>query len=139
MRENYRAAGPATGAYPPAVARIVALAPELMFASRIEATLAAAGHDVELVRRADEARARAPGAGLLIVDLAAGDDPIGLVAAMLAGGELGGVPTLGFYSHVEADTRQRAEAAGFDLVVPRSRMAREMDALVTRLAVPAEH
>jgi len=28
------------------------------------------------------------------------------------------------------DTRQRAEEAGFDRVVPRSRMAREMAALV---------
>ena len=33
--------------------------------------------------------------------------------------------TLGVYSHVDADTKRRAEAAGFDLVVPRSRMARE--------------
>ena len=43
------------------------------------------------------------------------------------------VPTLGFYSHVDQDTRTRADAAGFDLVVPRSRMAREMAALVDRL------
>jgi len=41
--------------------------------------------------------------------------------------------TLGFYSHVEADVRERAERAGFDLVVPRSRMAREGAALVGRL------
>jgi hypothetical protein len=34
---------------------------------------------------------------------------------------------------VDADTRRRAEAAGFDLVVPRSRMAREGAALVDRL------
>jgi hypothetical protein len=42
--------------------------------------------------------------------------------------------TLGFYSHVDARARERAEQAGFDLVVPRSRMAREGAALVTRLA-----
>ena len=35
------------------------------------------------------------------------------------------VPTLAFYSHVEVDVRAQAEQAGFDLVVPRSRMARE--------------
>ena len=44
-----------------------------------------------------------------------------------------GTPTLGFYSHVDVDTRRRAEEAGFDLVVPRSRMAREMPALVAGL------
>jgi hypothetical protein len=43
------------------------------------------------------------------------------------------VPTLGFYSHVEADVRSQAEAGGFDLVVPRSRMAREGPALISRL------
>ena len=47
--------------------------------------------------------------------------------------ELGNVPALAFYSHVEADVRASAEAAGFDLVVPRSRMAREAAALVERL------
>ena len=41
-----------------------------------------------------------------------------------------GLPRLGFYSHVEQDVRQRAEAAGFERVVPRSRMAREAAALV---------
>src|ERR687898_899597 len=38
---------------------------------------------------------------------------------------VGEAKTLAFYSHVDADVRRRALAAGFDLVVPRSRMARE--------------
>jgi hypothetical protein len=40
---------------------------------------------------------------------------------------------LGFYSHIEVDTRAQAERAGFHLVVPRSRMARDMPQLVARL------
>ena len=44
-----------------------------------------------------------------------------------AGAEL---PRLGFYSHVEQDVRKSAEEAGFERVVPRSRMAREAPALV---------
>jgi capsular polysaccharide biosynthesis protein len=43
------------------------------------------------------------------------------------------VPTLAFYSHVETEVRERAQAAGFDLVVPRSRMAREGADLAARL------
>ena len=39
--------------------------------------------------------------------------------------------TLAFFSHVEADVSALATAAGFDLVVPRSRMARAT-ALSTR-------
>jgi hypothetical protein len=41
---------------------------------------------------------------------------------------------LAFYSHVEADVRQLALDAGFEMVVPRSRMAREGAALVAALA-----
>ncbi len=44
-----------------------------------------------------------------------------------------GPPTLGFYSHVDVETRRRAEDAGFDLVVPRSRMARELPELAAGL------
>jgi len=44
-----------------------------------------------------------------------------------------GLATLAFYSHVEADVRELAERAGVDLVVPRSRMAREADGLIRRL------
>ena len=45
--------------------------------------------------------------------------------------------TLAFYSHVETDVRELAEQAGFELVVPRSRMAREGGALVERLVAAA--
>ena len=44
-----------------------------------------------------------------------------------------GVPVLGFYSHVNVETREAAEAAGVDLVVPRSRLARELPQLAERL------
>ncbi len=40
---------------------------------------------------------------------------------------------LGFYRHTDPETRRRAEAAGVDLVVPRSRLARELPELVERL------
>ena len=48
-----------------------------------------------------------------------------------------GVPVLGYYSHVDVETREAAEAAGVDLVVPRSRMARELPALVEASACRA--
>ena len=105
------------------MARILAVAPDLMFASRIEATLTAAGHTVELATSFSDAT-RLESADLLVVDLdrASPDAAVGL-----------GPRTLGFYSHTDVETRERAEAAGFDLVVPRSRMAREMPELARRL------
>jgi hypothetical protein len=105
------------------VARILAVAPDLMFASRIEATLGAAGHSVELVSSVAEA-ANLETAELFVVDLdrEPADGVVGL-----------GIPVLGFYAHLNTETREAADAAGVDLVVPRSRMAREMTQLVERL------
>ena len=72
---------------------------------------------------------------MLVVDLGAGGfDGVELVERLRAAGELEGTRTLGVYSHVHHDVKLRADAAGFDLVVPRSRMAREGAALVERLA-----
>ena len=116
------------------MARIELLSPDLLFGSKVEGGLAAVGHEVERVRAPEQARAACAGAELLVVDLTHDDyDGAGLVESMRAAGELDELKTLGFYSHVDQDTRRRAEGAGFDLVVPRSRMAREMGALVERL------
>lgn len=101
------------------MARVAAIVPDLFFASKVKETLTAAGHEVTIA-----AQAPASGVDVVVVDLdAAGPDVDAPV----------GAPRLGFYSHVDADTRRRAEEAGFELVVPRSRMAREMPELVTRV------
>jgi hypothetical protein len=109
------------------MARVVALVPDLLFGSKVQAMLAAAGHDVEMAGPGD-LRERSAAADVLVVDLTADAD------ARIAAAEGLGVPTLAFYSHVENEVRERALAAGFDRVVPRSRMAREGAELVTSLA-----
>jgi DNA-binding NarL/FixJ family response regulator len=117
------------------MARVVALVPDLLFGSKVQSMLAAAGHDVELCPDEALARAKAPDADVFVVDLTTDEiDGATLVESMAMGHELAGARTLGFYSHVEAETRARAHEAGFDLVVPRSRMAREGAELVGRLA-----
>lgn len=123
------------------MARVLALVPDLLFGSRLQGALAAAGDEFQLL--ADEALLRAcltagPAPDVLIVDLTDSElDGSGIVGSLLGSGELTGTSTLGFYSHVDAPTRERAESAGFDLVVPRSRMARETAQLVARLASSA--
>jgi hypothetical protein len=110
------------------MARVVALAPDLFFASKIEETLKAAGHEVDVSGTVSELMERAGASDLVIVDLhSEGLDPAKLSAS------LGGKRLLGFYSHIDVDTRAQAERAGFHLVVPRSRMARDMPQLVSRL------
>lgn len=116
------------------MAHVVALVPDLLFGSRVQAGLVADGHTVEIVGDAGAARDALATADALVVDLT--DEAlrrVELVESLSGEGLLDGVRTLAFYSHVEADTRQRAGRAGFDLVIPRSRMAREGAALVTRL------
>jgi len=114
------------------VARVVAVFDDLLLGSNVLGMLRAAGHEAQLAGVPDQV---APaGAAVLIVDLAtSGFDGVALVERLLASDELAGTRTLGVYSHVHHDVKLRAEAAGFDLVVPRSRLAREGPALVAGL------
>jgi hypothetical protein len=104
------------------VARVIAISSDLLLGSKVEAMLRAAGHEVTL----SPAIAEAPldDVELIVADLDSGN-PEALVGL--------GVPVLGYYSHVDVETKQAAEAAGIDLVVPRSRMARELVTLAAGL------
>jgi hypothetical protein len=98
--------------------RVALVCPDLLFGSNVEGALRAAGHEV--TRFDDAGTLGEP--DVLVVDLNAVEaDP------------LPGVPAVGFYRHTDQDTRRRAEEAGFDVVVPRSRMARETAALIERV------
>ena len=111
------------------MARVAAFVPDLLFGSNVLGMLRAAGHEADLVSDP----AAAAGCDVLVVDLTA-EAAVRIALVRGAAAELVQTRTLAFYSHVEADVRREAQAAGFDLVVPRSRMAREGAALVTRLA-----
>jgi hypothetical protein len=117
------------------MARVLALVPDLLFGSRVQGDLTAGGHDVELVADERRLRERLGGEAVLVVDLTDDRfDGAAILEALAGDDALAGVRTLAFYSHVDAAVRERAIQAGFDLVVPRSRMAREGAALVTGLA-----
>jgi CheY-like chemotaxis protein len=112
------------------VARVVAVFDDLLLGSNVQGMLTAGGHQAQLDATPDRVDA-----DVLVVDLGSeGIDGIALVERLRAAGELEGTATLGVYSHVHHDVKLQAEAAGFDLVVPRSRMMREGAALVTKLA-----
>jgi hypothetical protein len=100
------------------LARVALLCPDLLFGSKLRSALGEAGYEVV-----------APGspADLLVVDLT--DDAENRITEATAAG----LPTLAFYAHVEQDVRRKAEEAGIDRVVPRSRMAREAAGLVAAM------
>ena len=121
------------------MARVLALVPDLLFGSRVQGALTTAGHEVELIGDEDRLRRRLaePGAqaAVLVVDLTNHElDGATLVRTLSDEGQLAHLRTLGFYSHVDVPARERAEQAGFDLVVPRSRMGREAPELLARMA-----
>lgn len=94
-----------------------------MLASRVSEALGSAGHQVQAVGTLPAET----DCDLIVCDLES-CDPV----------EVAGLdrPSIGFYSHVDVDTRSRAVSAGIDLVVPRSRMARELPDLVDRVLGP---
>jgi hypothetical protein len=106
------------------MAEVVAVVPDLMLASRVEETLRAAGHDVRVVPSVEAAESADRRGAVVIADLNEVD------AADLRRLDR---PVLGFYSHVDVETRRRAEGEGVDLVVARSRLVREMPQLVASL------
>jgi hypothetical protein len=103
------------------MARITALVSDLMLASRVRTSLEASGHEVE---QESDLPDELDGVDLVVADLDA-----------VAPEQLGdlGLPVIGFYSHVDTAMKERAERAGLALVVPRSRMARELPELVERV------
>lgn len=102
------------------MAQILAVVSDLMLASRVSESLKAAGHEVTVVSNLPDPI----DADAIVCDLEAVD------AADVAAT---GIPSLGFYSHVDVDTKRHADDAGIGLVVPRSRMSRELPELITQL------
>ena len=115
--------------------RVAAFVPDLLFGSQVQGSLRAAGIEVSLVGDQQGVRGALASADVLVVDLTAEPERgASLVESLSKQGLLDSVRTLAFYSHVDLDARRIAERVGFDLIVPRSRMAREGAELVTRLA-----
>ncbi|MBI5310728.1 MAG: hypothetical protein HZB14_06865 [Actinobacteria bacterium] len=115
-------------------ATVVLLTDDLMFGSKVESMIHAAGAEPVLTAEPEKAlsalnAASAP--ALLVVDLvtdAFDQMPLPGRAAH---------PAIGYYAHTDDDTRRTALAAGYAQVVPRSRMMREGVALIAaQLAAP---
>jgi len=101
------------------VAKIAAVVPDLMLQSRVAEILGAAGHEVAIASVEEIGDAE-----LVVADVNEVDP--GAVAAH-------GVPVLGFHQHTDPESKWSAERAGVKLVVPRSRLMREMPELVDAL------
>jgi hypothetical protein len=103
------------------MARIAAVVEDLMLASRVRASLEAAGHEVEQDSALPD---ELDGVDCVVADLDA--VPPERLSDL-------GLPVIGFYQHTDTETKQRADRAGLAMAVPRSRMVRELPELVERV------
>jgi CheY-like chemotaxis protein len=112
--------------------RVVAVAADLMFGSKIRGAAEQAGVALEFVRSAEALQERAAGADLVLLDLEArwlaADTAIrGLKAAA----STSAVPVVAFAPHVNVAAIAAAREAGADRVLARSAFVRELPALLT--------
>jgi CheY-like chemotaxis protein len=100
---------------------ILAALDDLLFRSKIRTVASQVGADVRFARTAAEvfdALKDAP--SLVVIDLhAAAVDPLGTLTALREHG----VPSIGFFAHVQTDLAQAALAAGATQVMARSAFA----------------
>ena len=120
------------GGKPPGGARrVLAVVPDLFFLTRIRATASALDVAVEAATlEGAHAACAAHPPDLVILDLHAAGDPVGLARTLKSDTITHAIPIVGFYSHVEGATRAAALAAGIDHVMPRSAFTAKLPALL---------
>lgn len=116
---------------------VLLLVPDLFFLAKVASTARDLGiRTVSLLPGEDAAAAiRRHGARALIVDLGLeGADPVAAATSVRADPEAASVRIVGFFSHVEIARRDRALAAGFDLVLPRSKFSADLPFILRDLS-----
>lgn len=100
---------------------VIVVVNDMFFASKIRAVAEALGVEISFPRSKEALVEKAREAKLILVDLHNQQlDPVELAR------ELSGVKLIGFYSHVETELRQKALAAGYKEVLPRSAFVRDL-------------
>ena len=110
---------------------VLMLVPDLFFASKIQTAAAHLGARVTpttAARLAADCGEHRP--DLVFVDLHAGADALEAVRRLKRDAALASVRVIGFYSHVDADTRRAAIEAGVDEAMPRSAFTVKLAALL---------
>jgi CheY-like chemotaxis protein len=108
---------------------IIAVVDDLFFASKIRGTAEELGLTATFARNLDaliEAAHRVQPT-LIICDLHSQKvDPMAMAQQLKADEQLRSIPLLGFFSHVQTELQRRAEAGGFDRLLPRSAFSKNL-------------
>jgi len=106
---------------------VLALVRDLIFASRIAAQGKSAGVAVKILR--DPSQLSGEPAALLLVDL----NQAGTIEAAAEWSRATGMKVVGFVSHVDVETINRARAAGIDQVMARSGLVEALPVLLAKV------
>ena len=118
---------------------IVCAVDDLLFSIKISTAAKGLGVEIYFERSADMVlpRIREKKPSLVIFDLNSGRlDPMRQIADMKGDPELKGVRTLGYVSHVDADTVAAARAVGIDEVMARSAFSARLADILTNQGRP---
>jgi CheY-like chemotaxis protein len=111
--------------------RVVAVAADLMFGSKIRGTAQQLGVAVDFARNASALQEQAGGADLVLLDLETRwlDAPA-VIRTLKGTPATSGVPIVAFVSHVNSEAIAAAREAGADRVMARSAFVRELPVLL---------
>ena len=113
---------------------VVAAVNDMFFMSKIRAAAESLNVTVRFVRNGEALSSVAAESlpALIIIDLQAEQfAPLELARRLKSDPGLRGVPLLGFYSHVETELRNQAQAAGFDRILPRSAFSANLAEIIS--------
>ena len=113
--------------------RIGLIVDDMFFASKIAGAAERAGSKIERIKSlADIDLLATDPPALVIIDLNSDRlDPIQAIESLKSHPALKSIPVVGFVSHVQVDLIRRAEAAGCDHVVPRSKFTQLLAEIVS--------
>lgn len=111
---------------------VAILVEDMFFAVKINAAVSACGRSATRVKSHEQLEALvANPPSLIIVDLNSDRlDPIEAIRFLKASTELGGVPVVGFVSHVQTELIKSAQMAGCDYVLARSAFTQLLSEIV---------
>jgi CheY-like chemotaxis protein len=114
--------------------KVLAVLEDLFFSVKINESAKRSGLPVEFVKSEHDALEKArTHPALIIVDLNfAGIDPVGLISKLKADEQTKSINVLGYVSHVQADLKQQAQAAGANMVLARSAFSQNLSQILQR-------
>jgi PleD family two-component response regulator len=116
--------------------KILAVLEDLFFMVKINESAKRAGVAVEFLKSEADVLAKAKDKPpLIIVDLNFGSvDPMALIAKLKADKELKPISVIGYLSHVQGELKQKAQEAGYDMVMARSAFSQNLLQILKRHA-----